>query len=284
MSADEVLAVIVSFNGHDKAVRTIEALLGRVGHVLVVDNASDDASTDLLRSLECRSDLSFVFLSENKGIGFALNIAVQRARERGYRWLLTMDQDSLADVDMVTAFRAAVVCNPGMACLTPTVVLGSARVPRGDDEEVSYAITSGNLVRLDVFDKAGLYDEDMFIDQIDFDFSLRVRKAGFTIHRVGKSVLRHELGDAAAPRGLLGVFHTFHSPLRRYYSYRNFLQLAKRHTRDFPGFVLKLGLVHILQLISIAIHGKERARSFTFIVRGVGDFVRGRGGPYNAPR
>jgi rhamnosyltransferase len=283
MSADEVLAVIVSFNGHDKAVRTIEALLGRVGHVLVVDNASDDASTDLLKSLEYRSDLSFVFLAENKGIGFALNIGVQHARERGYRWLLTMDQDSLAAEDMMKEFRAAVMCNSSMACLTPTIVLGSPHDAGGErDEEVRYAITSGNLVRLDVFDKAGLYDEDMFIDQIDFDFSLRVRKAGFNIYRIGKSVLHHELGDALAPRGFLGRFHTFHSPLRRYYSYRNFLQLAKRHGRDFPGFVLKLGLAHILQLLSIALYGRERARSFTFIARSVGDFLRGRGGPYNA--
>ena len=154
----------------------------------------------------------------------------------------------------------------------------------GRDVAVSYAITSGNLVRMDVFDKTGLYDEGMFVDQLDFDFSLRVRKAGFGIYRVAKATLYHELGDAGAPRTFLGRFHTFHSPLRRYYSYRNYLHLAKRHVRDFPKFIVKLALVQVLLLVTITIYGRDRARSFLFIGRGVRDFFRDRTGPYNEAR
>jgi rhamnosyltransferase len=285
LAPDDILAVVVSYNGHVKTVRTVEALRGHVGRVLVVDNASGTGSIVLLKSLEGHSDVSLHFLDRNRGIGFALNLAVRMARQKGFRWLLTMDQDSLADGVMVEEFRAAVTRNPDWACLAPTLVLAGIRgADRGRDEVVGYAITSGNLVRLDVFDKAGSYDEGMFVDQVDFDFSLKVRKAGFGIYRIGKAILYHELGDARAPQTFLGKFHTFHSPLRRYYSFRNYLSLAKRHAVDFPGFVGKLGLVQLLQLVTITIYGRDRVRSFRFIGRGVLDFFRNRTGPYEETR
>jgi rhamnosyltransferase len=282
---DDILAVVVSYNGGGKTVQTVEALLKTVGRVLVVDNASDSSSIVLLRSLEEHSGVSVHYLEMNKGIGFALNHAIRVAREEGYRWLLTMDQDSLADGAMVEEFHAAVARNPDWACLTPTLVFPGIRDAEGGrDESVGYAITSGNLVRMDIFEKAGLYDEGMFVDQLDFDFSLRVRKAGFGIYHVAKAILYHELGDAVAPRTLLGRFHTFHSPLRRYYSYRNYLHLAKRHVRDFPTFIVKLAVVHVLQLVTIVVYGRDRARSLLFIWRGVLDFFRDRTGPYNQTR
>ncbi len=282
MAPDEILAAVVSYNGGVKTVRTIEALLGQVGSVLVVDNGSGSDSLELLKSLDGRSEVSLFFLQKNQGIGFALNPAIRIARASGFRWVPTMDQDSLADRAMIDGSRTAVARNPDWACLTPTIALHGVRnTNRSRDEAVGYAITSGNLVRLDVFDKTGLYDEGMFVDQLDFDFSLRARKAGFGIYRVADATLVHELGDAGAPRTFLGKFHTFHSPLRRYYSFRNYLHLAKRHVRNFPGFILKLGVAHMALLLTITIYGRDRARSFLFIGRGVLDFFRDRMGPYN---
>src|SRR5262245_51535183 len=101
----DILAVVVSYNGGSKTVRTIEALAGQVGSVLVVDNASGAASRELLDALSGRADVMLHFLEQNRGISFALNHAVRVARERGYRWLLTMDQDSLADRNMIEEFR-----------------------------------------------------------------------------------------------------------------------------------------------------------------------------------
>jgi rhamnosyltransferase len=279
----DILAVVVSYQGRDKTVRTVQALRGQVGRVLVVDNGSDTHSIALLEALETLPDVSVHLLESNRGIGFALNHALRVAREQGFRWLLTMDQDSLADGSMVSEFRAAVGRNPDWACLTPTWVQAPGG-SSGGDQAVGYAITSGNLVRLDVFERTGGYDEGMFVDQVDFDFSLRVRKAGFGIYRIARAILHHELGDAGAPRHFLGRFHTFHSPLRRYYSYRNYLQLARRHARAFPKFIVKLALVQVLQLLTITLYGHDRARSFLYIGRGVADFFRGRTGPYNEAR
>lgn len=279
MNSGDVLAVVVSFNGGYKTVRTVNALLGRVGHVRIVDNGSGPESRDLLYRLQEQSGVSLTLWADNRGVGAALNEGLLTARRLGYSWLLTMDQDSIVDDAMIEAFCDAVRRDSSLTCLTPVLLLDARRSLEGT-ATVDYAITSGNLVRLDLFDDVGYYDEGLFIDCIDFDFSLRVRAAGSRIVRVGGAFLHHELGDSPSSGRWLARSHTYHSPLRRYYIYRNYLYIAKRYLRRYPYFVMRATAAHLLQLFSIVLLGKERASSFVYIWRGVRDYFLGISGPY----
>ena len=276
--AGKVLAVVVSFNGQSKTVETVRALMGQVDHVHVVDNASGEGSWNHLQTLRHLPALSIERLPRNEGIGRALNIGLAKARELGCGWLLTMDQDSLAEPSMVGAYRRAIERHTDVACLTPNVYRNGIerRLP---DARVAFAISSGNLIRLDVFTRVGDFDEELFIDGVDLDFSLRARGAGYSILRVGDAVLRHELGDQHRVRGLLSRFYLAHSPLRHYYMYRNHLYLMRRYWSRFPLFIAKLTLFQIGHLLAILVYERDRTSSMRFIRLGVGDFFRGRTGP-----
>jgi rhamnosyltransferase len=165
-----------------------------------------------------------------------------------------------------------------MACLTPQYSKHGLEAGL-EIRRIDYAITSGNLVRMDVFDKIGTYDEEFFIDCIDFDFSLRVRRAGLSIVRVGAARMQHALGDKACTIPVIGRVHTFHSPLRRYYMYRNGLYLTSRYAGEYPGFVCKLALVNALYLVTILLFGDQRLESIRYIAYGLGDFFRNIKGP-----
>jgi rhamnosyltransferase len=279
LRAQDILAVVVSFNGRDKTLATIDALSGRVGHIHVVDNGSQADSIHMLRRLEQAGRISLASLPRNKGVGFALNVGIAAASESGYRWLLTMDQDSVIDPCMIDAYVRAVWENPEIACMTPVLIVNGVR-QSAESGVTDVAITSGNIVRMDIFQRIGLYNEEMFIDAIDFDFSLRVRRAGYAIHRVGDALLSHELGDQVPARYGLERVHTFHSPERRYYMYRNCLVMIEKYVWTFPGFILKMVASHIVYLFSIVVLGKERFRSLIFIMRGVRDYFAGRLGQY----
>ncbi len=41
----------------------------------------------------------------NSGIAAALNVGVKIAKKKGYKWLLTLDDDSIPDSDMVERLR-----------------------------------------------------------------------------------------------------------------------------------------------------------------------------------
>lgn len=262
--------------------QTVDALRGQVERVHIVDNGSDLSSIGLLRSLEKEPFISIDFLPENRGIGYALNRGVQRAREAGCTWLLTMDQDSVVDGSFVAAYRAALEREPEMVSLAPRITT-RAREKDATGGEISYAITSGNLVRVSVFDRIGGYDEGFFVDCIDFDFCLRMRRAGYALHRVADARMSHQLGEKIEVPEVIGRRYARHSPVRRYYMYRNFLYLAERHFFKFPGFVAKLGISSLLLFFLIGFLDKEPLASYRAVARGVCDYVVHKTGPYTGP-
>ena len=279
MKAEDVLAVVVSYDGLGKTKQSVEALRGQVGYILIVDNGSDVESLAVLDSLEREAGVSVTRLGVNCGIGYALNLGVQRAREMGYAWLLTMDQDSMVDPSMVSAYRAEIERNPGRVSLAPNAVVnGRARPVKSG--VVGYAITSGNLVRVSVFEEIGLYDEGLFIDCVDFDFCLRLRQAGHSVWRVGNALMQHQLGDERAVPGFLKKFYALHSPLRRYYMHRNFMYLGERYLFRFPVFVLKLAMVTIVEMLLVGFYDPRPMESYRAAIRGVRDYFARRNGIY----
>ena len=279
---ETILAVVVSYNGQSDTVKTVTALLDQVDHVHVVDNASAETSWNQLQALCGAATLSMERLQLNAGIGRALNLGLAKARQLGCRWLLTMDQDSLVDTSMLAAYRNFIDRDAEAACLTPNVFTnGSSRIL--PDGPVDFAITSGNLVREDVFSSVGAYDEGLFIDGVDIDFSLRVRAAGYSILRVGAAVLHHQLGSRQVANGPLARFYLAHSPLRRYYMYRNHLYLVQRYWHRFPLFIAKATLVQVLHLLAMLVHERNTGASLRLIGRGIWDFFCKRTGAEATP-
>jgi rhamnosyltransferase len=274
----DILAVVVSHNGGAKLLRGIDALRGQVGHVCVVDNGSAPESLAVLDSLEGQERLSVIRLAENRGVGHALNLGVRRAHETGYAWLLTMDQDSVVDRSLIRAYVSAVNRDPSLVSLSPAVSEKAEAVE--PSEVVPYAITSGNLVRVGLFDRIGSYDEGFFVDCIDFDFCLRLRRAGYSIHRVAGARMQHELGEPVKLPRFLRNFYARHSPSRRYFMSRNYLYLARRYVADFPWFILKLGILQALLFCLVGVLDPHPLRSYRAIIRGVRDYVAGIQGPY----
>jgi rhamnosyltransferase len=279
MNSSDILAVVISYNGLQKTRRTVEALRNQVGQVHVVDNGSDKESLAVLASLEREAGVTVERLGENRGVGYALNRGVQRAQERGCTWLLTMDQDSVVDGSFIAAYQAALEEQPELVSLAPC---STSRTRKKDTAGgiVKYAITSGNLVRLSLFDRIGLYDEGFFIDDIDFDFCLRLRGAGYAVHRVPAALMDHRLGDTLdAPRAIK-TYYARHPPIRRYYMYRNFMYLLERYLFQFPVFIAKLGTYQILLFFLIGFLDTAPLASYRAIARGLWDYAMRRRGPY----
>jgi rhamnosyltransferase len=277
----EVLAVVVSYNGGSRIEETISSLLQQVNHIHLVDNGSDAASLAVLRQLCRNPKLSATFLPTNTGIGYALNIGVTYALERKYQWVLTMDQDSVPAADMVKAYRAAVTQNPRGKCLTPIIVNHGGNIDsRAGNRPVAYAITSGNLVNTEIYQRVGLYRAELFIDCVDFDFSLRIRSAGYEITRVAAAILNHKLGEEKIT-GIVTSVYCRHSPVRRYYMFRNMWFIVSEYWRDYPKFCAKFVTMHIVLLGLIPFMDTDPMASINRVIHGTADFFSGKRGKMN---
>lgn len=87
---------------------------------------------------------------------------------------------------------------------------------------VDCVISSGSLIQRDAVVAVGLPRADFFMDFVDYEYCLRIRRHGFRIATVRDSILEHEIGTVTTIN-ILGWkrFWADHAPWREYYMARN---------------------------------------------------------------
>lgn len=280
ISKFEVAAVIVLYQPDEAVLKNIAAFTHQVDFIFAVDNSESVSpvvadSLKLVRAKHIRN-------SANVGVAKALNMGAEMAIAAGYNWLLTMDQDSKVTPGMVTnmfnCLESMDVVRIGI--ISPFHLMTQARKPpeRGPEcEEVITPMTSGNLLNLRVYKQVGPFRDDLFIDFVDNEYCLRLRKHGFQVIRANRALLQHEVGDTKK----YGPFvATNHSPLRRYYKTRNRFLVNRLYRRDFRIHCLIDRVRMIKEIGSIILFEKEKVRKLKMMWRGYLDYRHGRFGKY----
>lgn len=271
-----IIAGIVSFNPDiNKLKENINTSIQQVNEIIVVDNGSKNvfAVEELCENYD---RITLVKIGKNKGIAFALNTIFKFAYARGAQWVLTLDQDSCIYSDFIEQCKTqlnqdkvASICTLERDRNCDFDVEYDKTV---DVEEVNFAITSGNLVRLSAWKEVRGFNESLFIDSVDFEFSYRLREAGYSIIRINKVLISHELGDSKK-HGFLGMKPVSynHSPFRKYYIFRNqvyeirFVNLSKeRHLRRT---IMK-------NLIKILLYEDQKLMKLKAGIKGIFDGMR----------
>lgn len=242
--AAHTTAVLVTYEPEmtvlQEALRLIQP---QVAQVILVDNGSQGVDVKAVLSQPDFKNIHILALPQNFGIAFAQNRGIDAAQSAGAQFVLLMDQDSFPASDMVAALHAALIELPQAAAVGPvyqsyhqdasatfTQQVGWRRIQQvcGVGSPVVPAdalIASGSLVPMAVFDMVGSMNEGLFIDYVDTEWCLRAKSMGRLCYAVWSAKMTHHLGDHVVH--LLGRKTVVHSPLRRYYQYRNAILLYK---------------------------------------------------------
>ena len=70
-------------------------------------------------------------------------------------------------------------------------------MPRGRCVQVLTPMTSGSLLDLSAYEAVGPFMDELFIDQVDNEFCLRLRAAGFSVLEAGEATLQSPSGRRA---------------------------------------------------------------------------------------
>ncbi len=217
--------IVLSFNRHEALGRTLDAIDAWSGAIvretIVVDNASTDGAPASLR--DTRPGVSLIALEENVGVeGF--NIGVRAARGET---LLILDDD--ARVDEPTLLAALAWLHDANA-RTPRAgvafapVHPSTREPEwpGLLEPTNHWPSMGcaNLIRADVWTKAGGYCSAFFLYRNDTDLALTVRGLGMDLRADPAWIAWH---DSPAAKQKSARWHTLAT--------RNWIWMTRRHAR-----------------------------------------------------
>jgi len=242
-----ILAIVILYFPDKEVEKILSTFEKEVDSVMVIDNTQD-----------------------NIGVAAALNLALKRATDEGYEWLLTMDQDSVFEVGALNELKSfAFSCNDNIAIVSPFHFIKKP-LSSTAAEEVQVTMTSGNLLRVSAAKSVGPFDEKLFIDSVDNEYCLRLRKNGFKIIRVNRSVLNHQLGTLQN----YGLFSTVtHPASRRYYITRNMLYVMRKY---FPQFFLFGSKELIKSFFLILLVEDDKINKLKAMVRGHADFLAGR--------
>ena len=278
-SADNTAAVIVSYNPDAGFTNRVKRLAQHVAKVLIVDNHSGHPSTETLRRLSFESRVNLVLNDSNLGVATALNQGVRWAKQLGYRWLLTFDQDTIASDHCVGTAAQVYDQFPHKDAIAVIGAqpFGAANGRRQEASESDWietrtVITSGTLMSLEAFDVIGPFRDEFFIDLVDLEYCLRARQKGFKVLLSLSPSMHHQIGATtthALPWKDTGTSN--HSPLRRYYMMRNHTVLALEYLLKDPVWVATSMYSRIKSTILMCLFEPDRLAKLRFTGLGLWD-------------
>lgn len=287
-----IAAVVVTFHPDAKVLENLSVLRPQTDRLIVVDNGSSDGELTPLRELCDALGAELLENGENLGIATALNQGVAAARETNCSWVLLFDQDSRVTDGFVEAMVRFFLSNPWgdrLAIANPRYVDFRLGTPLPQHREIDgvleSATTSGSLSRMSLFDETGGFADELFIDGVDYEYSLRARAKGYVIATCAEAVLLHSPGDPTS-HGFPGskpFQASNYAPIRRYYQERNKIWICKRYGRRFPEFFLNQFTISVKDLVKIVLVEKNSGRKLRYFLRGIADGVRGRMGRFDEP-
>jgi rhamnosyltransferase len=281
-----VSAVVVTFHPNEDVVANLKAIHPQVSHLIVVDNGSSAPELGPLEKLRNEFPFELIKNGENLGIATALNLGVRRSLELGADWVLLFDQDSQASPGfaetMVQAFLHS-AWGDRLGTMTPTYIdmrsgasIAMVRVQEG----MEASMTSGSLYPAEIFRRFGFFRDELFIDAVDYEYSLRLRKAGMVIEETSSASLLHSPGTPHTH----GIAKTVwfrsnnYTPIRRYYQERNKVWVSKHYFTRFPLFCIKLFYFSSKEFTKILLVEEDKWRKARFFLRGTFDGLRNRMG------
>lgn len=293
-----IASVTVGYNGARALPKHLDALRRqsrKLDEIVVVNNASTD---DTLKLLAISYPESTVLnLPENAGVGGGFAAGLAYAAGKKYDWIWLFDQDSVPRQDTLEMLLAGVEYlgeeAETVAIFAPTCVhpetgarypgliwKNGLRPPAADSLSqplsfVDTVISSGSLLRREVVAEVGPPRQDFFMDFVDHEYCLRLRRHGFRIAVVGNSFLDHAIGS---PRrvSFLGWSRPFteHVPWREYYMTRNEVFTIWKFYPDWKTkyFFVSRWLRHALGVLMFS---RQRAGNLKMMCFG---FLDGRAG------
>jgi GT2 family glycosyltransferase len=266
----DVSVVIVNYKVRDllrDCLRSLEHDLGELrGEVWVVDNASGDGSVEMVKA-----EFPWVRLipnEQNLGYGAANNQAIRQA---GGRYILVLNPDTKLPPRAIVDTIAEMEAHPDIGALGPKLVLADGTLDRAcrrsfpspevafyrlfglarlfpnhprfarynllnvDEDtavDVDSVVGAFMLVRREVVERIGVFDEAFRMYGEDLDWAYRIKQAGWRVRYHPRVVVLHYKGQSSRQRPVSSI-RAFFDAMRIFYD----KHYARQHSAPFNALI-----------------------------------------------
>ncbi|MGG0175252.1 glycosyltransferase family 2 protein [Gottfriedia acidiceleris] len=279
----KIAAIVITYNPNGELFENIRTYANQVELVIIVDNGSNFETDIYFKELK-KIFLNLIVIKNNSnfGISKALNIGIKKAIEMKMDFIITFDQDSKAPINMLKNIQDKYL---ELSKFRRVGIIGPTAIEEKykdctqhiieDISNVSFLITSGSFVEINVFEDIGFFNEEFFIYHVDSDFCFRVLEQNYEIIKLNNVYLYHNDGNKIKIR-IFGksLYVNNYSNVRHYYSVRNLLYLTRFYYRKFPKQILKFFIGEILDTFKILLFESEKLTKIFLKIRGIQAYLK----------
>lgn len=280
LKSNQICCLIITYNPDNIVFGLIELIKNQVDKIIIVDNNSELLIQNQLRHVADEENIHLVQNRENLGIAKALNQGVIHAKDLKYEWVITFDQDSTPYKNIIEIISEVYFLYPEKQNIG-AIGVNFPDVDSGSYYPVSiikkyhtkdYLITSGCLLSVQAFFEIGGFREDFFIDNVDLEYSLRLRKNGKVSLITNQWGMNHKAGSPVIKRFAgINLIPSHHNTFRRYYMARNHIILCKDYLFKFPYFITKTSFFFVLSIFNILLFETDRKNKIFASAKGIRD-------------
>ena len=212
---ETISVVITNYNHRDCLMDCLSSLYAQTYkdyEVIFVDNASTDGSLELIR--QNFTGVKIIAVSKDSGEAKSLNIGIKYSKNN---YIVLLNSDVWLEKNFLEELLNAIKTDSSIGICAPKILnflqpykidavghglyydlfpfhIGQDEVDKGQYEkvmEVFGTCLAGGLFRKEVFDKVGLFDNDLFYIPGD-DLTWRVKIAGYRCIYVPKAIMLHK--------------------------------------------------------------------------------------------
>lgn len=284
----KVSIITVNYNSEQATKKLLESLKhlkvsNLVLDILVVDNGSE-------KVFVTNEKVNVIRSNTNTGFAGGCNIGIKKALETGADYVLLINNDTTVDPSLIKNLLNVMESNYKIGVVTPkiyfskghefhkdryeqkdlgkvlwfaggyidwknaqSVHIGMDEVDRGQHDKIQkidFATGCCMMIKKEVIENIGMFDEKYFLYYEDADFSQRVLKAGFEIFYVPDAVVYHDNAGSSGSG----------SSLHDYFLTRNQMLFGMKYAP------LKTQIALIKQSLNLALAGRKYQK------RGIQDY------------
>ncbi|HEI4164836.1 TPA: rhamnosyltransferase [Escherichia coli] len=294
---NKVAGVIVTYNPEIKILLSaLESSTKQLDYIYLIDNCS--LNKNEVADLAGRfGNVKFQALSKNIGLASAQNMGINTAKNNNLiEYVVLFDQDSIIENNFIASllddYKKVLAKDSKIGAIGPVFYVPSTKINypatvyigpfikkisiKDEPQFATYLIASGCLIKIDTLSSVGLMQDDLFIDYIDVEWSLRAKSKGYNLYISPNAKMAHTIGDAR--RKFLGRTISIHSPFRRYFLVRNSFYMIRLNYIPL-GYKTRECIFNIARILTSIIYSDQKIKTIKSAFYGVIDGIAGRFGP-----
>ena len=296
MNADKKIAIIIiNWKKYDLTLNCIDSVLKssyKNFKIILIDNEAQNSFPDEINKSE---KIKIIKNENNEGFSKANNQGIKYSIKNGFDYVLLLNNDTLIKNDLIDSliqqssnlnqkiiqplilnYDGTKIWNAGGKINNffgtfETLKKGKSFKNFKSDKNLTEWFTGCCvLIKLEIFNHVGYFDERFFAYYEDVDFSIRLKKMGYSIALMTNSYLQHY--ESASSKSINKSEGNL-SPHVHYLNIRNHILLLKKHSKSFN--LIGVLLYQLVKIFSYLLYFLIRFRfnKFKMVSKGLVDAI-----------